>query len=433
MCDFSVRRLLAAALVCTATAAAAQNGNSNKENDPYSRYGLGQPLTGTNILNRGMGYTSAAFQSPAAVNTDNPASYASLRLTTYEAGFTGSLSTIATDNKSYGTGSATLAYLRVGIPLGNHAGLAFGLQPQSHVFYHNVDTSAMLLNENGGGSVVNKIASEYTGEGGLNYAFIGGAGRLGGFSFGVNFGYMFGDIRNTSRLVNLDTTKLLGSDFSRYTTIGGIYWQAGLQWHDTLRNGWHYRLGATAALGQDLNGSRETYAASFMSNLGQEVQDTSFATAGEQGKVRLPATYSAGFQLSGPNWSAAADARRTDWSDYSNFGAGDSLVASATRFSVGGEYTPDPSSVYGYFQRVTYRVGFYYGGDYVRFNGTDLNYYGLTVGASFPFKRGADRLHTALEFGRRGTQQTGLVQMSYFRLHLGISLNDRWFIKRKYD
>ena len=47
MCDFSVSRLLAAALVCTATAAAAQNGNSNKENDPYSRYGLGQPLSGT--------------------------------------------------------------------------------------------------------------------------------------------------------------------------------------------------------------------------------------------------------------------------------------------------------------------------------------------------------------------------------------------------
>jgi hypothetical protein len=124
---------------------------------------------------------------------------------------------------------------------------------------------------------------------------------------------------------------------------------------------------------------------------------------------------------------------RTNWSDYSNYGIGDSLSDHATRFSIGGEFTPDPLSVYGYFQRVTYRLGFYYGSDYVRLHETDLNYYGITLGASFPFKRGADRLQTALEFGRRGTEQHGLVQMNYFRLHLGISLNDRWFIKRKYD
>lgn len=433
MCDFSVRRLMAAALVCTATAAAAQNGNSNKENDPYSRYGIGEMLTGTNILNRGMGYTSTAFQNAAAVNTDNPASYASLRLTTYEAGFTGGLRTIVANNATYNTGSATLAYLRVGIPLGKHAGMALGMQPQSHVFYHNVDTSLTLLNENGGGTIWNKTASEYTGEGGLNYAFIGGGGSIGGFSFGANVGYMFGNIRNTSRLVNLDTTKMLGTDFSRYTTIGGLYWKGGLQWHDTLRNGWHYRIGATATLSQKVNASRETYASSFFNDLGTEVQDTAFATAGQQGKIVLPATYSVGVQLGGGSWSAAADFTRTNWSDYSNYGVGDSICDFTNRFNVGAEYTPNSASVYGYFQRVTYRAGFYFGNDYVRLHETNMNMYGLTLGASFPFKRGADRLQTALEFGRRGTEQNGLVKMNYFRLHLGISLNDRWFIKRKYD
>lgn len=430
---FYAKRLLTATLVCAATAAAAQNANSNKENDPYSRYGIGEPISGTNVMQRAMGYTSAAYQMATAVNTDNPASYASLKLTTYEAAFTGGIRSILTDNKSYNTGSASLAYLRVGLPLGKHAGMAFGLQPQSHIFYHSVDTTATLLDENGHQTFYNKTGSEYTGEGGLNYAFIGGGGQIKGFSFGANFGYMFGNIRNTSRLVNLDSTHVLGSDFSKYTRLGGIYWKGGLQFHDTLRNGWHYRLGATIALSQQLNGNRETYSSSFFYNAGVEIQDTAFSTSDERGKVVLPAMYTFGVQLGGRNWSVAADATQTDWSAYRNYEVKDSIRDKTIRVSFGGEYTPDPTSVYGYLQRVSYRAGFYYGTDYVQLRNTDLNYYGFTLGASLPFKRSADRIHTALEFGRRGAQTNGLVQANYFKLHLGISLNDKWFIKRRYD
>jgi hypothetical protein len=380
-----------------------------------------------------MGYTTAAAQDSLAINTENPASYPFLRRTTYEAGFTGGLRTILTDGKSYGTGSASLAYLRVGIPLGKHAGIAFGLQPQSHVFYHSVDTTATLIDENGGQPIYNKSAFEYNGEGGLNYAFLGGAGQFGGFSFGANLGYMFGNIRNTSRLVNLDTTHVLGSDFSNYTRIGSLYWKGGLQYQNTLKNGLHYSLGLTAALSQELNGNRESYASSFFYNGGLEIQDTAYITSDQKGKIVLPATYTFGVQLGGDNWSVSADALQTDWSKYRNYEVIDSVRDKTMRINVGGSYTPDPLSIFNYFQRVTYRAGFYYGTDYVQLRNTDLNYYGFTVGASFPFRRSLDRIHTAFEFGRRGTQTNGLVQINYFKLHLGISLNDRWFIKRRYD
>jgi hypothetical protein len=433
MSDFSVRRLLTATLLCAATAAAAQNGNSSKENDPYSRYGLGEPLSGANVLNRGMGYTTVAFQNVAAINTENPASYSSLRLTTYEAAFTGSIRNILTDNKTYQTGSATVAYLRIGIPLGRKAGMAFGLQPQNRIFYHSIDTTSILINGAGQQPYYNKTVNEYAGEGSLNYAFIGGGGQFGGFSVGANFGYMFGNIRNTSRLVNIDSTHVLGSDFSKYTRIGGIYWKGGFQFHDTIKNGWHYRIGATLALSQSLNGDRESYAASFLYNGGEEIQDTAYTIKGQEGKIVLPATYALGAQLGGSNWSVAADAAYTDWSVYRNYEIADSVKDKTVRFNVGGEFTPDPASVYGYLQRVTYRLGFYYGSDYVHLRNTDMNTYGVTLGASFPFKRTPDRIHTAFEIGRRGTQDAGLVQANYFKLHLGISLNDRWFITRRYD
>lgn len=426
MRDFSVRQLLTAGLFFTATVASAQSGNSSKENDPYSRFGIGEPLTGTNVLNRGMGYVSTAYQNATAINTDNPASYASLRLTTYEAGFTGSLRNLRTQDKSYATGSASLANLRVGFPIGNHAGLALGLQPQSHIFYHNVDSSTI----NGFG----KTAAEYLGEGGLNYAFIGAAGETHGFSFGLNFGYMFGTMSNTSRLVNIDTTHVLGTDFSKETRLGGLHFKAGIQYHDTLQNGLNIRIGATAEWKQNLNGNQTSYRSAFSYIGNTLLQDTSYTATGKDGEIVLPATYSIGASVGGATWSIGVDATQTDWSKYRNFGLTDSNINSKTvRVGVGGEYTPDPLSVYSYLSRITYRAGFYYGSDYVKLRNTDLNYYGLTLGASFPFKRSADRIHTALEFGRRGTTANNLVQSNYFKVHLGISLNDRWFVKRKYD
>ena len=37
------------------------------------------------------------------------------------------------------------------------------------------------------------------------------------------------------------------------------------------------------------------------------------------------------------------------------------------------------------------------------------------------------------EFGKRGSQDNGLIQESYWNLIVGLSLNDIWFIKRKFN
>ena len=120
------------------------------------------------------------------------------------------------------------------------------------------------------------------------------------------------------------------------------------------------------------------------------------------------------------------------WSDFRSYGIADSL-GNSSRIAVGSEFTPNAASLYNYLQRITYRLGFYYGTDYVKLRGTDLNYYAVTAGASLPFKRSPDRLHLGVELGKRGTEVNGLIRENFFRFSLGISLNDRWFVKRKYD
>jgi len=398
--------------------------NSNKENIPYTRYGIGDLQSGANVLARGMGYQTAALINPYAVNTENPASYASLKLTTYELGLAAGLRTLKSGGNEYSTGTATLSYLNIGIPVGKHAGINLGLKPHSRVYYRMMeDTAIQGLGNN---------TYVHSGDGGLNYAFFGAAGTYGGFSLGVNAGYLFGTTRNSGVLQQSEGGNILSSEFSRYNKVGGLYWSAGAMYEEG--SSLKLRTGATLSMAQELNVWQDEYWINFRTLGGVIDRDTTLSTLEQRGKMRLPLSGSIGVQLIGEDtWSVGAEFNTTQWSDYRNLGLSDSVTDRSMRLGVGGSFTPDATSLYNYLQRITYRLGGYYGKDYVRLRGTDIYYYAVTIGASLPFRRSADRIHTAFELGRRGTQSNGLVLENFYRFSLGISLNDRWFIKRKYD
>ena len=401
------------------------NPTSNRKNEPYSRYGVGQMVDANNTVLKGMGNISSAFSSPYQVNTDNPASYTALTLTTYEAGMQGALSTVTANQQSNSTGMATLSYLTVGIPMGKHFAMALGLRPVSHVFYH--------LNDTTGTPGIGNTIHTYYGDGALNYAFIGFAGKVKGFSAGVNFGYTFGTLRNTSVFTNIDTTAAINSDISRFTQVRGLYWKGGLQYEGKLNSKLSIKAGATITLSQDLKASRDQYWSTYV-NLGGTLQeDTAYSTVNAKGTIKLPMFYSAGVEIMGTDkWGAGIDFSAGQWSQFRSYGQPDSLV-NTYRIGLGGEYTPNALSIHSYLQRMTYRLGFYYGKDAVYLRNTDNNYYALTFGFSLPFKRFSDRIHTGFEIGKRGTEANGLIKENFFKMSLGISLNDRWFVKRRYD
>lgn len=425
----SAKRLFAAVLM-TSIGGVAVAQNSNKENSPYSRYGIGDKRSGTNVMLRGMGSISSAWANPYAVNTDNPASYSWLKVTTYEgAGEASSRAVISPADVRYRTGTIALSYMRIGIPLGKNAGMALGLQPESRMFYHLADTGMT--------PGLGKTANEHFGDGGLNYAFIGASGKYKDFSIGANFGYLFGSMFNSTQLLSLDKDSpyVYNSRIDRDFTIGGIYFKLGAQYQTMLNKKLMLRLGATANISQEISTSGDEYFFSYRSlSSGGSLSDTVQRNSGGEGKVTLPASYSFGAQLAGTgNWMVGVDVSSTQWSQYRNMGRKDSVTDNTFKIGVGGEYTPNPTSLYNYLERITYRLGFNYGKDYVRLNNTDLNFYSVSVGLSLPFKRSTDKLHTAFELGSRGQKSNGLLRENFVRFSLGISLNDRWFIKRKYE
>ncbi len=432
MCHSRAKLLFTSAFIVSTTLSAVAQ-KSNNDNSPYSRIGIGEQRNGVNTLIKGMGSISSAYSNPFAVNTDNPASYASLKLTTYEAGGEGQSKTITGNGVQYRTGMATLSYMNIGIPIGKHFGIALGLRPQNRAYYRFDDSGSI--------SGLGRAVSSRQGSGSLNYGFVGLAGSYKGLSIGANFGYLFGTYSDRNRIINVDDpdiSKTTDAEFSKYTQIGGIYWKGGILYEKSLSKSLALRVGGTASISQELNATRDEYwfsiSRSILNASSTNALDTVYSNTGVKNKIVLPLTYSAGVQLVGTDkWLAGVDFTSAQWSEFRNFGNVDSVATSSYKLSVGGQITPDPSALHSYFQRVSYRIGFYYGKDYVRLNNTDLDFYAFTAGLSFPFKRSTDRIHTSFEIGRRGTETNGLLKETFVRFGLGISFNDRWFIKRKYE
>ena len=114
--------------------------NATKENAPYSRFGIGEFRNHLDVSLKGMGSLSTAYSNAFIINTDNPASYAALKLSTISLGGEGRMRTEVSDNVSYKTGTTTLSYLTVGMPITKNSGIAFGLQANSQVYYKMTDT-----------------------------------------------------------------------------------------------------------------------------------------------------------------------------------------------------------------------------------------------------------------------------------------------------
>ncbi|MBS1773893.1 MAG: hypothetical protein JST82_13620 [Bacteroidetes bacterium] len=427
MHHISAKYLLLVIFITSVLSAAAQSSNldrqsSTRENSPYSRYGVGEMRNAANISLRGMGSVTSAYSSGTNVNAENPASYAGLRLTTYEASIEANTKTVVSGVDKYKTGNGTLNYMNIGIPLGKYAGMALGYRPISRTFYLLNDTS--LVDSFG------KAIKSYSGEGTLSQGYIGFAGNYKGISLGFNFGYVFGTTEIINSMEPLDiTSKVISSRFYRKTRIGGIYWDAGAMYEHSITKKLGLRGGATLHISQGLKATRDEYWISYKFQT-----DTPYQNVGNVSKVTIPTRYSAGIQLvSTDHWTVGVDYSAAQWGQFRSYGLTDSFAQSNYRIAVGGEFCPNPDAKTQYLSKVTYRLGFYYGTDPVMLRNTQLNYYAVTGGFSLPFKKNIARLHTSIEIGRRGTTANGLFKENFVRVGLGLSLNDKWFIKRKYD
>ena len=432
-----------------------------QENSPYSRYGIGDMVPNTNIINRGMGGISAGYSDVLSINFNNPASYSKFQTqpvpgsnkkirsgrVLFDVGIDYNNRTLIAPNQplNFSSNYAYFSYVQVGLPLNKKWGLSFGLRPVSRINY-KINRAEELFDPITG-KFIDSALTRFEGNGGAYLPTIGTGYAFGNLSIGASIGYLFGtkDVTTKRTLLN-DSVNYQVSNYASRAYFGGLFYNLGAQYAITLKKGKDketvLRLGVSGNLKQEHNASRDLLRGTFITgaNGDDERLDSVFEKTEESGKMIYPATYTAGFVIenkatTGKGWLFGVDYVAGQWNDFRFFNEVDA-VQNSSQIRVGGQIRPKPST--NYFSNVAYRAGFYAGTDYVKVE-KELPLYGVTFGVSLPignYSRSSPGQFTMInlgfDFSKRGNNDN-LLKENLFRFTAGLNFSDLWFNKRRYD
>lgn len=406
----------------------AQKTNSS----PYSVLGIGDGISSKTVEESSMGGVGIANNNPNDMNFSNPASFASLFLTTYTMAGENRGFKIKEENEQVKASNAYLSYIAIGIPLGEKGGFAFGLKPNTTVGY----TLANNTSDSEGDVVESSI---YEGDGGTNKVFLGlGYEVFKNVSIGLEGSYVFGNINN--KITNIKKDITLGTEYNIDNKINGAGLKAGIIYENKLKENLFLNLGTTLEFENELESEGNEYFYSV--SLTDGIPRDTLLNSASRGTYKTPLKTSLGVSISDPNkWAASID-----YSFQNPIELGGNLInknprlnySKASVLAIGGFYLPKYNSISSYWDRVVYRAGMRIEktglmvdgtGDGANF--TSIDDFGISFGVGLPLGNQVSRLNLGFEFGKRGTTDNGLVEEEYFNFRLGLTLSNKWFRKRE--
>jgi long-subunit fatty acid transport protein len=407
---------------------------------PYSKFGVGN-IKGTLLPQlRAMGGISTAVGKHTFfnnINMQNPASYATINTTTLDLGLSGSYTELKNNSLTETSFNANIAHVALAFPVTKTSALSFGILPYSELGYNFKNTT------NVGNTTDNQktVSYLYTGEGGLTKAYLGYGKRFGDhLRLGANIEYVFGNLIESRSTEYQNDPGSVNSRIQDKNSVGGVDFSYGAQYDIRLDNKTTIVLGYSGVSNSTLNSKQERYVTQYITANGNEgtALDTVLAVANNQAKLKLPLVHNFGIAIQkNDKWLIGMDYRMGKWSDFSIAGAQEKLQ-DTYGFSVGGQLTPDFSSINNYFKRVEYRMGFQYDKTYIQMNNQDIKQMAVTFGLGLPLSRlergSFYKMNITAELGQRGSLANGLLQERYINFHLGFTLNDsKWFQRFKFD
>lgn len=398
-------------------ASVAQEGSAS----PYSFYGIGDARFKGATENRSMGGLTIMPDS-IHMNLQNPATFASLKLTSFTVGGSFNVSNLKTRETTAKAQRTTIDYLAVAFPAGK-LGVGFGLMPYTSVGYKINSFS----------DVEGVPDRSYSGKGGMNKVFFGAGYQITSkLSLGADFSYNFGSIETKSLLsqdVQYGTREMNVSDLS------GVSFNTGLVFTTKIKK-YDFVTSLTYSPQSNLKSENERKIATLIGSSQSEIVVEEKEIEVADSNLKLPSKFAvgAGFGKKA-EWFVGAEVTFQESSKFGNRYNDITNVSyeNATRYSLGGYFIPDYDSYTSYWKRVTYRAGFKYENTGLVVSDTPIKDYGMTMGLGLPVGGTISNINVGFEYGRKGTTHLGLVKETYANIFLSLSLNDRWFVKRKYE
>lgn len=396
-------------------------------NSPYSYTGLGEVNFRGNQINRFMGGLEV-YNDSIHANLSNPSSYAKLLLTTYSIGLNYSNNQLTDKNDSKSLISSGLDYIGIAIPT-KKFGFGFGIIPFTSVGYKlsQIDDSSS-----------SDILNRYEGEGGINKVFFSlGLYLLKNLSFGVTINYDFGKLKyQTSKFLD---DVYLGTVLINESSISGLDIKLATNYEIPVNSKIDLHMMVSYVPQGSLNSNNKrlliTSPLSDPSNIAEIIEIDLAETGLDFTEIQLPSSSIVGFGLGKKSkWFAGAQYIMTNSSNFKNsFNTLPNVsYKDGSQFSIGGFYIPDYSSITSYWKRVVLRMGFRHEVTGIFKNNFGINETGINFGAGLPLP-GYSNVNIGFEYGSRGTKNSNILNEKFWTVRIGFSLNDRWFIKRKYN
>ncbi len=392
---------------------------------PYSFYGIGQSIFSGTAEDRSMGGI-AAYSDSIHANLQNPAGLSELKLVNYAFGVDYKKTTLKSDVSNSKNTLANLNYLSVVIPTKPFV-FGFGIMPRTAVGYRLKSTNETTT------PAWNTLLE---GEGGVTQVYVSFAKKIGNFGLGFTLNHNFGSIDHTNTRYADDVQ--LVTQLENQSILSGLSFKWGATYKNTIKDRLQLRLNYFIEPSHNLK-SNNTRFLSTQSKNGSAVGDREEIDLESMGlketEYQLPLRQSFGIGIGEDlKWFVGAQFNMAGVGSYNSqfYKLQNTSFDKAKGWAVGGFYIPNYNSFTNYFSRIVYRVGLRNQDTGLRVMDQAINDFGITFGVGLPLG-GFSNANIGVEFGKRGTVAAGLVQENYINFRLGLSLNDRWFLKRQYD
>lgn len=413
---------------------------------PYSRYGVGLLNNSALGFNKGMAGTALGMYDGSRLNVQNPASYARIDSLSFlfDIGLSLQNANLSAEGVKVNARTAQFDHLAMGFRVKRNLGLSFGVRPYSSIGYEITSQGAPIPN---GASASVVPTTTYVGDGGLHMVYGGvGYAPAKALALGANVGYLWGTL-NHSATTSYSQTTVQSLRRTYEAEVRSYTLDLGAQYTQRVGRKHRFVFGAVYGYGHQLYGTSQFYNQRLDKGV-VSAADTLFVNDA----YGLPHSFAVGLTW---QWQKSLrvglDYTRMQWGGVTSpalktapdgslsYVKEKGAYTDQNKFSLGAEYIRNPDG-FNWSSRVRYRLGMSYASPYARIDGHQgPQVYTAAIGVGLPVitahnaRDNYSYLNLSAQYEHVKPQVVGQITENYFRISIGLSFNQRWFMKWKVD
>jgi hypothetical protein len=386
----------------------------------YSIFGIGDIIYGNTASSQAMGGTQIGFPSNNSINIFNTALWSKIKTTRVQTGYRFNQNVINNSEttllQNNGAMNGFYSIFNFDTIREISAGLMF--QPLSSVNYY----ISSNIDPNDNGSLGLNGTKSYRGSGGLSNISLGlGMKIINRLYLGASVAATIGKIEHTS-MTNITNQYTINSRINNISVVRGFNSNIGI--YANLLDG----LGIGAFYNIVPKGNIEERNEYLYESASAINKDTVIIN---EKKIALPSFWGVGVSYSFSKLLFAVDYLNGNFKDLSIYNS--ITFNNSSKISLGVALLGSQNQYSSLIDRISYKLGFYSEQLYYNVNGKQITENGITGGFQFPISRTA-QIDFSLVVGRRGSLDNGLLQETFGKMIIDISIGDNWFkpIKAEY-